>query len=193
MRTRIDQAYPSAAVVEEELNRLAYRAKCRRLIAKTFSTTLVYISVLFFSIHLWFPILLVYGNSMFPALQDGDVVLCIKTKDASQGDIITFYHNNKLLVKRVIGLSGDDIDIDSRGGVLVNHSILYESYIAELSHGVVTVELPIQVPNDAYFVLGDRRATSLDSRSQEVGCIPKERVLGKVLFRLWPLTRFGPI
>lgn len=193
MRTRIAQAYPSAAVVEAELNRLNYQAKCRQLITKTIAITVAYISIIGVSTTLWFPILQIYGNSMSPALQDGDMVLCIKTKEASQGDIITFYHDNKLLVKRVIGLSGDVIAIDNDGTVSVNHLLLDEPYIPESSRGMVTVELPMQVPNDTYFVLGDKRATSLDSRSQEVGCIPKERVLGKVIFRFWPLTRFGPM
>lgn len=193
MNTKIPQAYPTATVVEAELNRLKYRAKCRQMIINALSRTIVFICTLLLCVNLWFPILKIYGNSMSPTLLEGDVILCIKTKEATRGDIITFYHNNKLLVKRVIGLSGNLVDIDSSGAVFVNHAILDEPYILSPSRGVVTAELPIQVSENTYFVLGDKRATSLDSRSQEIGCVPAERVLGKVILRLWPLHRIGSL
>jgi signal peptidase I len=142
---------------------------------------------------LWFPILQVYGNSMSPTLRTGDVLLCVKTGNISQGDITAFYHNNKLLIKRIIGKGGDRVEISTDGTVSINDLSVTEPYIVEPDMGQVDISLPCQVPAGCYFVLGDCRATSLDSRSESVGCVPQERILGKVLLRIWPLSRFGTV
>jgi signal peptidase I len=140
---------------------------------------------------LWFPILQIHGNSMAPALTEGDLILCIKTDKVSQGQIAAFYHNNKLLVKRVIALAGDTVDIASDGKVYINGNPLSEPYIAELSAGVIDIPLPCRIPWDHAFMLGDNRPTSLDSRSSEIGTVPRERIFAVAVFRLWPLHRMG--
>lgn len=141
--------------------------------------------------NLWLPVLQVYGNSMSPTLRTGDVLLCIKTDTLAQGDITAFYHNNKLLIKRVVGCGGDLVDLDEEGIVSVNEIVLSEPYISDPARGQTETDFPCRIPQGSFFVMGDCRATSLDSRSETIGCIPKDRILGKVLFRIWPLNRIG--
>ena len=130
---------------------------------------------------------------MEPTLSSGDILLCVKTKNMEQGDIITFYHNNKILVKRIIGCPGDKITLDEQGNVSRNGILLSETYIDMPSTGTMDIPLPCQVPAGCYFVMGDHRATSMDSRSSAIGFIPEDRIFGKVLLRVWPLQRFGPM
>ena len=143
--------------------------------------------------NLWFPIVQVFGNSMSPTLHTGDVLLCVKTDALEQGDIAAFYHNNKLLIKRVIGCEGNEVSIDASGTVLLNQQAVLEPYVSSPAQGQIDIALPCRVPAGHFFMMGDARATSLDSRSEVIGCVPEDRVLGKVLFRIWPLTRIGPV
>ena len=137
------------------------------------------------------PVLQIYGNSMTPTLQDGEIVFSLKTGEMKPGDIVAFYYNNKILVKRVIACPGDWVDIDENGTVYVNDLPLEEPYLSEKAHGEPDIELPYQVPDGRFFVLGDHRATSVDSRHTAVGCVAEEQVVGKIVFRAWPLEQLG--
>lgn len=178
-----------ASIPEAEFRQIQFRM----VLQSTVCTIVTIAAAIMLAANLWFPILQVYGNSMSPALHTGDILLCIKTQTLSQGDITAFYHNNKLLIKRVIGCGGDRVEIDSAGTVNVNESAIPEPYIADPAPGQIEIAMPCQVPQESYFVMGDCRATSLDSRSETIGCVPEDRVLGKVLLRIWPLSRFGRI
>jgi len=180
--------------MQEAIPESAYqRIQFRMVMQNTVCTIVTIAAAAILAANLWFPILQIYGNSMSPTLRTGDVLLCIKTDTLAQGDIAAFYHNNKLLVKRVIGCGGDRVEIDSAGIVSVNEHAVSEPYISDPALGQVEIDLPCQVPQGSFFVLGDCRATSLDSRSETVGYVSADRVLGKVLLRIWPLNRFGPV
>ena len=130
---------------------------------------------------------------MSPTLADGDVVAALRSSTYERGDVIAFYYNNKILVKRVIGLPGEWIDIDADGNVSVDGVPLDEPYLAERALGQCDIELPYQVPEDRYFVLGDHRSTSADSRSSVVGCVAEEQIVGELVFRVWPLDQLGTL
>ena len=137
------------------------------------------------------PILQVSGSSMTPVTSDGDIVAVLVGTDLERGDIVAFYYNNKVLVKRVIAFGGETIDIDSRGNVYINGTLLDEPYLTEKDMGNCDIRLPYQVPDGKFFVMGDHRSTSQDSRSVIIGSVSEEQVLGKLVFRVWPLNKFG--
>ncbi|NBK79064.1 signal peptidase I [bacterium D16-76] len=140
-----------------------------------------------------FPVLRMNGTSMTNTLMDGDVVVTMSTSDFSPGDIIAFYYNNTLLVKRVIAVTGDWVDIDKEGNVFVNGEELDEPYVTDKALGECNITLPYQVPEGRIFVMGDHRETSIDSRNTAVGCVNKDLVVGKLLFRVWPLSGLGAV
>ena len=139
------------------------------------------------------PVFQIYGSSMAPILQDGDLVLALKESDLKTKDVIAFYYNNKILVKRVIATAGDWVNIDEDGNVSVNGQMLDEPYVYEKALGECDIELPYQVPEGRVFVMGDHRSVSVDSRSAAVGCVSEEQIVGKLRLRLWPLSRFGSL
>ncbi len=139
------------------------------------------------------PVLRIYGNSMTPTLQDGEIIFSLKTSDFEQGDIVAFYYNNKILVKRVIAGPADWVDMDEDGTVYVNGELLDEPYLTERAYGECNIELPYQVPDGRIFVMGDHRSTSVDSRNTAVGCVSQEQIVGLIVFRVWPLTRIGTV
>lgn len=139
------------------------------------------------------PVLQIYGGSMTPTLSDGNIVLSLKGSDFKSGDIIAFYYNNKILVKRVIATAGEWVDITEDGTVYVNNIAIEEPYISEKSLGECDLEFPYQVPESRLFVLGDHRNVSVDSRSTVVGCVAEEQIVGKIIFKLWPVSEIGKI
>jgi len=142
---------------------------------------------------LWLPVLQIYGASMTPVLQDGDIIVSVKTSDFEPGDIISFYYNNKILVKRVIARSGEWVNIDQDGNVYINDTLLDEPYLDEKAFGDCNIELPYQVPDSKVFVMGDHRSSSVDSRNTAVGCVGQEQIVGKIIFRIWPINWFGKL
>ena len=190
------KAVPSPPMVEqleEELKRTAYQKRFRRMVRSTVSTLIVVAAVAVLISNLLLPILRIYGSSMTPALTDGDIVAAVRSGSYERGDVIAFYYNNKILVQRVVGLPGEWVDIDADGNVSINGEPLDEPYLEEKAPGECDIELPYQVSDGRYFVMGDHRSVSSDSRSSEVGCVPEEQIIGKLIFRLWPLNEFGAI
>lgn len=192
MKKKIAYERPSVEMLEAELNRVKYKQHYRVVLTSTVYTLITVAAVAVLVATLWLPVLQIYGSSMTPTLQDGEIVFSVKTSDLKQGDIIAFYYNNKILVKRVIASPGDWVNICSNtGNVFVNDILLEEPYLQEKSFGDADIEFPYQVPDGKIFVMGDRRSTSVDSRHTAVGCVAEEQIVGKVVFRVWPLDQLG--
>ncbi len=186
-------AIPTTAEVEAERERLAYRSRYTRVLRSTIYALLVVAAVAVLLATLFLPVLQVSGDSMNPTLQDRDIIVLVKTDHMKTGDLCGFYWQNKLLLKRIIGLPGDIITLDEDGVVTVNGEVLDEPYVDELALGECDIKFPYQVPENRYFVLGDHRATSIDSRSSVIGCVEKSQIVGKVFLRVWPLSSFSLI
>lgn len=184
---------PSSELLETELNRLNYKSRYRTVLKSTLYTLITVAAVAVLVATLWLPVLQIYGTSMTPTLRDGEIVFTVKTSDLQPGEVVAFYYNNKILVKRVIAQSGDWVNIDEDGTVYVNSEKLDEPYLTEKAFGDCDIELPYQVPDGKLFVMGDHRETSVDSRSTVVGCVAQEQIVGRIIFRIWPLNRLGGI
>ena len=182
---------PSSEQLEAELKRVKYKQRYRVVLKSTVYTLITVAAIAVLVATLWLPVLQIYGSSMTPTLQDGEIVMSVKTSDLKQGDIIAFYYNNKILVKRFIAGPADWVNIDQDGKVSINGVVLDEPYLEELSYGDTDIELPYQVPDGRVFVMGDHRSTSVDSRHMAVGCVSEEQIVGKIVFRLWPMNEFG--
>lgn len=184
---------PSFSELNKEQQRLRTRKTYQRAFFKTVGVLCVVAAISVLLTTLWMPVLQIYGSSMSPTLEPGDLVLSVKNEKLETGDVVAFYQGNKLLIKRVIATSGQWVDIDNDGVVTVDGQVLDESYIKELSLGNCDIELPHQVKEAHYFIMGDNRDTSLDSRANTIGDIAEEQIEGKVVFRIWPLNKFGSI
>lgn len=184
---------PSVEELEAELKREQYKHRYHRVFRSTVYTLITVAAIAILVATLWLPVLQIYGSSMTPTLTDGEIIFTVKTSDLKQGDIAAFYYNNKILVKRVICGPGDWINIDENGTVYVNDVKLDEPYLTEKAFGECNIELPYQVPDDRYFVMGDHRSTSVDSRNTAVGCVAQEQFVGKIIFRVWPLGKIGTV
>lgn len=188
-----ETSLPTAEQLDMERRRLRYKRRYNRTLRSTVAILIVVAALAVLAATLWMPVLRVHGSSMAPTLHNGEILVSVKTKDFSSGDIIAFYHGNKLLIKRYIAGSADYVNIDEDGAVSVNGTLLDEPYLAEKAYGEADIEFPYQVPDQRYFVMGDNRSVSIDSRSSIVGCIAGDQIVGKVVFRVWPLSAFGPL
>lgn len=193
MSARSPVDLPSAEQIDRERRRLRYRQRYRRTLRSTIAILIVVAALAVLVATLWMPVLRIYGSSMAPTLENGQIVVSVKSTRFESGDLIAFYHGNKLLIKRCIASSGDYVDIDEDGNVSVNGALLEEPYLSEKAYGQTDIELPYQVPDQRRFVMGDNRSASIDSRSTVVGCITEEQIVGKIVFRVWPLDVFGPL
>ena len=178
---------PSSALLREELAREQYRHQYNRTLRSTIYTLITVAAIAILVATLWMPVLQIYGNSMTPTLEPGDYVVTLKTDKFQPGDMIAFYYNNKVLVKRVVASSGDWVNIDEDGNVYINEKLLDEPYLTEKAYGDTNIDFPYQVPESRVFVLGDHRSVSVDSRNTAVGCVSEEQIVGKLQLRVWPL------
>lgn len=193
-RSAADSTPPSIGQLEAELSRVRYRSRYQRVLKSTVYTLITVAAVAILVATLLMPVLRIYGSSMTPTLKEGEIVISLKgASRMEQGDIIAFYYNNKILVKRVICGPGSWIDIDKKGNVYVDGELLDEPYLTEKSLGECNLELPYQIPEGRYFVMGDHRSTSVDSRSTSVGCVAEEQIVGKIVFCVWPLSDLGRV
>ena len=184
---------PTTAQVAREKERLRYQKRYSRTLKSTVAILIVVAALAVLVATLWMPVLRIYGNSMVPTLEDGQIVISVKSRSYQSGDIVAFYYGNKLLIKRYIAGPSDWVDVDEDGNVFVNQKELTEPYIQKKAYGETNIKLPYQVPDERYFVMGDNRDVSIDSRNTSVGCVSSEQMVGQVIFRIWPLSKFGPV
>ena len=184
---------PTTEQIEKERARLRHKSRYSRTLRSTIAILVVVAAVAVLVATLWMPVLRIYGSSMAPTLEDGQIVISLKTTDFKTGDIAVFYYGNKLLIKRYIAGASDWVYIDEDGTVSVNSIELDEPYLAEKALGQTNIELPYQVPDKRYFLMGDNRESSVDSRNTAVGCASDDQIVGKVVYCIWPLDRFGPV
>lgn len=181
-----DLELPSLDQLAEELEREQYKTNYKQVLRSTIVSLLAVAAVSVLVAVLLLPILQIKGTSMTDTLQDGDIVVAISGRSYSQGDVIAFYYNNEILVKRVIATAGDWVNIDEEGNVFVNDVLLEEPYISDKALGECNITLPYQVPDGRCFIMGDHRSTSIDSRNTAVGCISNDMIVGKIVLRIWP-------
>lgn len=184
-------AFPELEEIEQELERLQNKRNYGRAMRSTIYSLVVVAAVAVLVAMLYLPVMSVSGSSMEPNMMNGDIIVGLSTDKFQTGDICCFYYNNKLLLKRIVAVAGDWVEIDGDGYVYVNGTLLDEPYVQDRSLGICDIEFPYQVPDDRVFVLGDHRSTSVDSRSSVVGCVSEEEIVGKVLVKIWPLNEMS--
>lgn len=184
---------PSTAELQEAYEKASFRERLRNSIISTTNILIVVAALAILVAMLFLPVLRIYGQSMNNTLVSGELVVSVKNAHFKTGDVIAFYYNNNILIKRAIATSGQWVDIDLNGNVYVDGVQIDEPYLEEKSFGEPDIDFPYQVPEERIFVLGDNRSVSVDSRNTSVGCVTSEQVVGKIVFRVWPLNRIGPI
>jgi len=184
---------PNSRTVEKELKRERYKRRYRRTLKSTVFALVTAAAAAVLVATLWLPVLQIYGSSMTPTLREGEIVVSVKVNDLEPGDIVAFYYGNKVLVKRYIAGPGTWVNILEDGTIVLNDQVLEEPYLSEKAFGICDLELPYQVPEGSYFLVGDERETSVDSRHSSVGCISRDQMVGKIVYRVWPFEVFGLI
>ncbi len=184
---------PAVEDLRAELRRVRYKKRYRSVVKSTVYTLVVVAAAAVLVATIWLPVLQIYGTSMLPTLDDGEIVVSVKGSDFEAGDLVCFYLGNKILVKRYIAGPGQWVNIDEEGNVYVNGQLLDEPYVSDKSLGDCNIELPYQVPDNRIFVLGDHRESSVDSRNTAVGCVSDEQIVGKIVFRVWPFNAIGTL
>lgn len=185
--------FPSTDQIEKEISREKYNSKYKKVLKSTVSSLIVVAAIAVLIATLALPVLQIKGSSMEPTLNDEEIVVLLRTPRLKRGQLCCFSYQNKLLIKRVIGVPGDSISIHEDGTVYVNGSALDEPYIIDKALGECDVDFPVNVTDNHYFILGDHRSTSIDSRSSVIGLVEKEQIVGTIFFRVWPFDSFGSI
>lgn len=180
--------FPSSELINQELKRVRNSIRYRRILKSAVYALIIVAAIAVLIATLVLPVLQISGDSMVPTLNSGEIVVLLKSSSLERGDLCGFSYSNKILIKRVIGLPGDMISIDENGNVSINGEALEEPYISEKALGECDIEFPFSVPENAYFLMGDRRETSIDSRSTVIGCIEKEQIIGKLFLKIWPIS-----
>ena len=193
MSNKSKKQIPELSELKKELNREKYKHRFAGVLRSTVGTLVVIAAFAILVATLWLPVLQIYGSSMTPTLEEGQIVVSVKGSEFKRGDLVAFYIGNKLLVKRVIAGPMDTVVIDEYGTVYVNNEELDEPYISDKALGECDLEFPYQIPDSRYFLMGDHRSVSVDSRSSSVGCVAEEQIVGKITFCVWPLSDFGEL
>ena len=184
---------PGSAEVEQELKREQYKRRYRTTMKSTVFALTTAAAAAVLVATLWLPVLQIFGSSMTPTLQEGQIVVSVKVDEMKAGDIVAFYYGNKVLIKRYIAGPGTWVDVQEDGTVLLNGTVLEEPYLTEKALGICDLEFPYQVPEGTCFLMGDQRETSVDSRHSSVGCIAADQIVGKIIYRVWPFEDFGMV
>ena len=185
--------FPTAEQIETAISKEKYNRKYKKVLKSTFSSLIVVAAIAVLIATLALPVLQIQGSSMEPTLNDEEIVVLIKTSNLKRGQLCCFSYQNKLLIKRIIGVPGDSITINEEGVVYVNGSVLDEPYVLDRALGECDITFPYYVSENHYFILGDHRSTSIDSRSSAVGLVNSEQIVGKIFFRIWPFEAMGNI
>lgn len=185
------KAVPNLQELEAELQREKHKKRYSRALRTTTFLLIVVAAAVVLVATFLLPVFRIYGSSMTPTVSEGEIVVAVNGSSFKNGDVVALWFGNKLLVKRVIAGPGEWVNIDEEGNVTLNGTLLDEPYVSEKALGECDLTFPYQVPENRYFVMGDHRLTSQDSRSSAVGCIEKEQIVGRILFRVWPLSELG--
>ena len=185
--------FPTVEQIEREILREKYNRKYKQVLRSTVYSLIVVAAVAVLIATLAFPVLQISGSSMEPTLNDEEIVVLLKTTNMKKGELCCFSYQNKLLIKRVIGLPGDKISIDENGNVYVNEALIDEPYVTDRALGECDITFPCYVTDNHYFVLGDHRSTSIDSRSSVIGLVSEDYIVGKIFFRIWPFDSLSPV
>ena len=184
---------PELEQVKQELKRERYKIRYKAVMGSTIRILVVVAAAAVLIATLWMPVFQIHGTSMTPTLDENEIVISVKGTNFHSGDLVAFYLGNKLLIKRSIARPGQWVNIDQDGNVYVDQVLMEETYLTEKAFGDCNIEFPYQVPENRFFLLGDHRATSVDSRNTAVGCIAEEQIVGKIVYRIWPFSKIGPL
>lgn len=192
-RKKKELQFPTSVQIEKAIAKEKYSRKYKKVLKSTFSSLIVVAAIAVLVATLALPVLQIQGSSMEPTLNDEEIVVLLKTSKLTRGQLCCFSYQNKLLIKRIVGIPGDSIIIDTEGYVYVNGDKLDEPYVIDRAYGECDIEFPFNVTDNHYFILGDHRSTSIDSRSSVVGLVSSEQVVGRIFFRIWPFEKIGDI